>query len=218
MQTNTLLPDLGGGVLVAQAGGGSAPLPVFLAGDIILFAGRDDWYGRLSRWMMRTTGESPTYAVHTAQFLDAGRYLELSTVGTIKATGEILRQRQAHDTWQRRGFAVWRCRSLTATQRDAVTRQALAYVGARFGWAKFVTNVLDDLITKGGGRDVFFFRRLSHDQRRPLCSWITAFSYDRALHYRFGVPPECADPDQIGDWVSAHPDEWVCVFRLDEYA
>jgi hypothetical protein len=218
MPTNTLLPGPSGGVGVAEAGGGSAPLPAFLAGDIILFAGRDDWYGRLSRWMMRTTGESPTYAVHTAQFLDAGRYLELDIVGTIRATGEILRQRQAHDTGQRRGFAVWRCRSLTGAQRDAVTQQALAYVGALFGWAKFVTPLLDGLGTKGVGREVFFFRRMNHNQRYSICSGITPFSYDRALHYWFGVPPECADPDQIDDWVGTHPDEWVCVFRLDEYA
>jgi hypothetical protein len=33
------------------------------------------------------------------------------------------------------------------------------------------------------------------------------------LHYRFGIDPECADPDQIHDWVRSHPDEWVCVFR-----
>jgi hypothetical protein len=32
------------------------------------------------------------------------------------------------------------------------------------------------------------------------------------------VPPDCADPDHIHDWVVGHPDEWVQVFRLEEYA
>jgi hypothetical protein len=215
MQTNTLLPRPGGGVLVDQAGAGGDQLPEFQAGDIILFAGRGDWYGIASRWVMRTRGESPTYAVHTAQFVDAGRYMELDLVGKLRATRDILRQHQAHDTWQRRGFEVWRCRWLTVEQQEAVTRKALAYLGERFGMAKFSTHLLDGLASKVAGREVFFFRRLNHDQRYPICSWITAFSYDKALHYRFGVPPECADPDEIDDWVSAHPDEWERVFRLE---
>jgi hypothetical protein len=128
-----------------------------------------------------------------------------------------MKRRQAYDMWQRRGFEVWRCRSLTAEQQEAVTRKALDYVGATFGWAKFLTHFFDGLLNKATGREVFFFRRLNHDQRYPICSWITAFSYDRALHYQFGVPPECADPDEISDWVKDHPDEWVCVYRLEEY-
>jgi hypothetical protein len=188
-----------------------------MAGDIVLFAARADWYGRLSRWLLRQRGEGPTYAVHTAQFLDPGSYLELAVRGTIRATGEILKPRQRLDMWQRRGFAVWRYRALTAAQRAAVTQQARASVGATFGWAKFMTHLLDGLIVKALGREVFLFRRLNHDQRYPICSWITAFSYDRALHYQFGVPPECADPDQIDDWVSGHPEEWEQIYRLENY-
>lgn len=215
MQTNTLLPSPSGGVLVDQPEGRADQLPRFLAGDIILFAGRRDWYGIASRWVMRIPGESPTYAVHTAQFVDADRYLELDLVGKLRATEEILKKRQARDTWRGKGFEVWRCRSLTVEQQEAVTQQALAYLGTRFGMAKVVTHLLDGLLSKVVRKEVFFFRRLNHDQRYSICSWITAFSYDRALHYRFGVPPECADPDEIDDWVSSHPDEWVRVFRLE---
>jgi hypothetical protein len=189
-----------------------------MAGDIILFAGVGDLYGRVGSWLMRTSGEGSTYAVHTAQFLDACRYLEMDFVGKIRPTRDILGKRQAHDLWERRGFEVWRCRWLSVEQREAVSRQALAYLGAEFGMAKFLTHLLDGLIMKVTGREVFFFRRLNHDHRYPICSWITAFSYDRALHYRFGVPPECADPDEIGDWLNAHPDEWVRVFRLAKYS
>src|SRR4051812_48076429 len=104
MPTNTVLTRPGD--LVDQAGAGSDPLPTFMAGDIISFAGRPDWYGRISGWFMRNAGEGPTYAVHTAQFLDADHYLELAIAGKIRATGEILKQHQPLDMWQRRGFAV----------------------------------------------------------------------------------------------------------------
>ena len=218
MAIETLLPSPDETILADQAEVIRDQLPVFLAGDIVLFAGRRDFYGRLSRWIMRTSGEGPTYAVHTAQFLDSSSYLELDIVGKIRATPEILRKRQSHDLWQRRGFEIWRCQSLTEEQREAVTCRARDYLGATFGMAKFFTHLLDGLINKAISRDVYFFRRLNHDQRYPICSWITAFSYDRALHYQFGVPPECADPDEISDWVNEHPDEWVRVFQLDEYS
>ena len=187
----------------------------FLAGDIISFAGRGDAVSRATRWLTRTTGESATYAVHTAQFLDAGHYLEMNLVTKIRPTAAIFTPRGAQKMW-RRGFTVWRCRALTPAQRAAISRHARAYLGAKFGWAKLLTHLLDGLINKVVGRNVFFFRRLNHDQRYPLCSWITAFSYDRALHYRFGVPPEWADPDQIDDWVKMHPDEWERVLTFDD--
>jgi hypothetical protein len=73
------------------------------------------------------------------------------------------------------------------------------------------------LINKALDKDVYLFRRLGNGNGYPVCSEITAITYDRALHYRFGVPPECADPDHIHDWLRSHPEEWVRVFCLQEY-
>jgi len=218
MQTDIMPSASGAEVLLENTRMRSNGLPEFVAGDIVLFSGVGDLYGRVGGWLMRTSGEGPTYAVHTAQFLDAGRYLEMEMVTRIRATNDILKKHQVHDLWERRGFEVWRCRWLSAGQREAVSCEALHYLGAKFGMAKFLTHLLDGLLVKVIGREIFFFRRLNHDQRYPICSWITAFSYDRALHYRFGVPPECADPDEIGDWLNAHPSEWERVFRLDSYS
>ena len=190
-------------------------LPKFLAGDVILFAGRGDLYSRFSRWLMRLSGESPTYAVHTAQFLDEHRILEMDVVGRIKTVEDLLNNRVTLNTWQRRGFEVWRCRTLTDRQRAALTRQLLTYVKIRFGFAKVFMHLFDGLISRIAHKDVFLCRRL--DDGYPTCSEITAEVYDKALRYRFGVPPECADPDHIHDWVEAHPDEWVRVFCLQEY-
>jgi hypothetical protein len=216
MQATERIPQATEATSTAQQVG-SDKLPPFLAGDIILFAGRGDFLSNGVRWFERNRGEAPTYAVHSAQFLDPDRYLELAWVEKIRTTGELLKKRQAHDVWQRRGFEVWRCRSLTAEQREALTQQALAYLGERVAIAKFITHELDGLINKVVRREVFLFRRLNYNDRYPICSWATAFSYDRALHYQFGVPPDCADPDHIHDWVNAHPDEWMRVFQLEDY-
>jgi hypothetical protein len=107
---------------------------------------------------------------------------------------------------------------LTDGQRQALMRQSLAYLNVKFGMARFGAHLLDDLIGKLVGREFFLFRHIDPQDRRPVCSGITASVYDRALRYRFGVDAECADPDDIYDWVTTHPDEWVRVFRLEEYA
>jgi hypothetical protein len=87
-------------------------------------------------------------------------------------------------------------------------------VNARFSFAKFSGHAIDDIISKVLHRDVFLFRRIDPEDHHPVCSGITATVYDKALHYRFGVEPQCADPDHIYDWVTTHPDEWTCVFKL----
>lgn len=184
-------------------------LPAFLAGDIIFCPSKGDLPGRLGRWAARARGEGPTYAVHTAQFVDAHTILEMDFVTQLRTLDKYIKGRK--------GFEVWRCPSLTAAQRKAVTAKALVYLNTKFGWTKLFTHALDDVINKLVRKEVFFFRRLNHSQRYPICSWITAFSYDRALHYQFGVSPECADPDQIYDWVKSHPGEWVRVFCMEEY-
>jgi hypothetical protein len=193
-------------------------IPRFLAGDIILFAGKGDLYSRVGGWLMRDRGEAPTYAVHTAHFVDPGRVLEMDFVARIKSFDDVLNNRYMLDLWRRRGFEVWRCATLTDQQRQALTRQSLAYLNVKFGMAKLGAHLLDDLIGKLAGREFFLFRHIDPQGRRPVCSGITASVYDRALHYRFGVHPECADPDDIYDWVTAHASEWVRVYRLEDYA
>ena len=106
---------------------------------------------------------------------------------------------------------------LTSEQRMALTREALKYLNVSLGLVKCWAHLLDDLGCKLLHRDVFLFRHIDPEDRHPVCSGMTASVYDKALHYRFGVDPECADPDQIHDWVRSHPDEWVRVFRLEPH-
>ena len=181
-----------------------APEPTFQAGDIILCATIGDLPSRLVGWAERSRGETPTYAVHAAQFLSANRILDMDYVARVKTRRRFLARG--------RGFEVWRKSGLSAADRAALSREARAYRDERFGWPKLLAAAADGLLGKLWPHPVYLARRLAQSDRDPLCSWITAFAYDRALHYRFGAPPECADPDQIHDWVRAHPDEWVRIY------
>jgi hypothetical protein len=215
--------------------------PEFLAGDVILFASTGDLFSNVGRWMMRGEHEAPTYAVHTAQFLDPRKVLEMDATARITTIDYVLTRRYWHGPfrallppsawawldekfgsryfqglWKPRGFEVWRCHALSTDQRMALTHAALKYLNVRFGYLKFSAHALDDAICKLLRRNVFLFRHIDPLDRHPVCSGITASVYDTVLNYRFGVDPECADPDQIYDWVHAHPDEWLLVFRLEE--
>src|SRR6476660_3536087 len=97
MQTQTLLPNPVRELPLAESESGYTQLPLFMPGDVINFACQDDLYGKVSRWLMRTSGEGPTYSVHTAQFLDADRYLELDIVGKIRPTSDLLIQHHKRD-------------------------------------------------------------------------------------------------------------------------
>jgi hypothetical protein len=212
----------------------------FLAGDIILFASTGDVYSKVARWLMKGAHEGPTYTVHTGQFLDSRRVLEMDMVVRITTVDEMLTRRyrqgpwrvfpplpplpfvrrldaalNRQGRWKHRGFEVWRCPLLTAEQRRALTREALRYVHVRFGFLKAGAHLLDNLVSKLLHRDVFLFRHIDPEDRRPVCSGISAAVYDKVLHYRFGVDPECADPDHIHDWVRSHPGEWERVFRRE---
>src|SRR6476661_255336 len=68
-------------------------IPEFLAGDIILFASTGDAFSNMGRWLMRGEHETPTYAVHTGQFLDSQRVLEMDAVARVTTMDDVLKRR-----------------------------------------------------------------------------------------------------------------------------
>ena len=108
MTVTTLEPRLDEAVAGDGAGGRPDAPPAFMPGDIIFFAGRGISTAGSAVDIMRSPGEEgPTYAVHTAQFIDAGRYIEIDMVGKVRATRDI-RQKSGWRaiSWTRRGFEV----------------------------------------------------------------------------------------------------------------
>ena len=62
---------------------------------------------------------------------------------------------------------------------------------------------------------VYFFRRLILAKDYPICSWVVAWAYQKAGR-DFGVPAAAADPDDIWDYVTRHPDEYEEVLPLQQ--
>lgn len=174
-----------------------------LPGDIVLTKSKE-WYGWLIRWGNQYTGEEKTVCNHVGVGEDKVYFIEAlwTTVRTMWAN----LQYEPKDTWE-----VWRHKSLTDEQRIAVAEKAREYLGRKYGWWKIGLHGIDGILGKIFCTDVYLFRRIGFMDKYPICSWLAAFAYKKAIGYEFGVDPERAAPDDIRDWVSTHGDwEKIC--------
>jgi len=185
---------------VSRNNGRFAPLP----GDIGLTPGL-----ALVRFCQTAPGEPATRAGHVFGFVGPGETLEaLWRVRVLPWAG-------------RRGpCEVWRRRGLSAAQRGAVAEAARAYAGRGYGWWKLAAHLADwflawALFGLSLGRrrgEAYVARRLLALERWPICSWVWARAYVRALGLSLGEPGGCATPDGMRDHFMADP-AWELVFR-----
>jgi hypothetical protein len=164
-----------------------------LPGDLIFCHG-SAWLPRAIRWATRSKGEGATWANHVAGITSPGMALEASWTVIEHPLPELAPP-----------YQIWRYEPLTDAQREAVAVAALAYKGRSYGGAKLLTHLGDALLSKVFGGNPLFFRRLNHREEYPICSWLWAFAYERALSYQFGIPPEAASPDDMHDHVCITP-------------
>ena len=61
----------------------------------------------------------------------------------------------------------------------------------------------------------YVFRRLTSDQRYPICSWLVAHAFSKAGK-NFGVAAGAAQPDDIWDFVSdpQNHEKYSCIHEL----
>jgi len=175
------------------------PLP----GDII-FCKSSSVLGWLIRWAERRRNEPKSYANHTAG------------IGSDKNVVEAV-SRVASTDWlawtkKHKHFEVWRYKSFTPSQRIAVARAAEIYLDRKYGWWKLFIHLGDSIISKVTGKDAFFFRRVLHVKKYPICSWVWAWAYYRQGVF-FGTDPAYADPDGQHDHVQAS-DDWKMVLKV----
>ena len=101
---------------------------------------------------------------------------------------------------------------LTDEEIRTIVNAANGYVGRRYGVLKLVTH-LGDWFLQGA----YVFRRLTSDDRYPICSWLVACSFAKAGK-NFGVEPGAASPDDIWDFCTREKDKYVEVLKLGPLA
>lgn len=157
------------------------------------------WFGSLIRIGSRSLGEERTEVNHTGVVAITGT---LDSAVIVEALSKV----KAHTVEESyRGsktkVAFFRFNGLTDDQKEAWSRKAFDYVGRRYGVLKIVTHALDYFLN-----GAYVFRRLTHSDRYPICSWVTAYVAE-AIGKNFGKDPGAVQPDDIWDYALAHPEE-----------
>jgi len=180
---------------------------LYRPGDLIL-CHSPGWLPAAIRWATRRRGEPITYANHTAGFVDSETIVEaLWKVERKPYRGSMPEPHQ-----------VWRRKDLTPTERLKVALCAEQYVGRQYGVLKLFAHLGDAVLEKLFGRDVYIVRRLAFLDRYPICSWVWAWAYDKALNIRFrGLHPRFVTPDDMWDHVRENPG-WVKVSETGKWA
>ncbi|MEQ1856107.1 MAG: hypothetical protein ABL963_06545 [Longimicrobiales bacterium] len=174
-------------------------------GDVVLTrsGGIVGWAIRL---FTRRIGESRTKASHTGIIVEAGR---LDGAIIVEALSTVKR----HRLWDRYAgrsheVAVFRPLNLTEGEVAQVVAKAETYVGRRYGYLKILAHWLDWIL-----QGAYVFRRLTNQDRYPICSWVVAWAFAEAGKH-FDVEPGAATPDDIWDFVTGNPDRYREVVAL----
>lgn len=158
-------------------------------------------------------GEAPSYAGHVGGLLSPGLVLHAKWLVKTESLGKW-------DTGHQ--YKVYRKRGVPMSQRRSVARWTADQYSAKLYPAWRLLNQFGDYLLAWArwglsrGRltgEVYFFRKLLKDPTWGLCHRIWAQAYYEVLGYDFGRPPWEANPDQMLDWVEAHPEVWEKVYE-----
>lgn len=180
---------------------------VIKPGDIFLTRGTS-LISRLIRFFSRSIGESRTAVNHVGLVVSEG---SLKSCVVVEALSRVKR----HKLWARYGppdddkVAVFRPVNLTAEEIKKIVAYAEMQVGRKYGYLKIAAHLLDWLCF-----GIYFFRRLTNDEKYPICSWLVACAFAKAGKY-FDVEPGAAEPDDIWDFVTRHTDKYSEIHPLE---
>jgi hypothetical protein len=151
------------------------------SGDIVLVSGRG-WRARLIKWFTRSRGEAKTKVTHCA--------LAVSSTHVIHATWRGVR------VGKRDRGAAYRPTNIPAAALGRIVSRAYSYTGRPYGYGTILLHVLGLQKFASG--------------EAPICSWIVTVPYSEE-GYHFGVEPRAASPDDIADYIDAHPKRYAIV-------
>lgn len=173
--------------------------------DIFLTKGTS-FVSRAIRYFTRSFGERRTEANHVGIIVGSGSvHSAIAVEALVRVRMHALRRYAAKRTTD---VAVFRPINLTDAEKALIVAKAKSYEGRRYGWTKIATHAMDWFL-----QGAYVFRRVTHQDDYPICSWLVAHAFD-AAGKNFGVEAGAANPDDIWDFVTANPDKYVQVREL----
>lgn len=185
---------------------------VLRQGDVFLTASAT-WLGKAIRFCQRAPGEEPSVVNHVGLILNGdglgGPASSIEALGRVRY-GDF---REFYSADPSVSVAIYRDVTLSPMEAAQIGLHASRYLGRRYGAPKLLLHLADWILSRILGREVWLFRRLAWVDRYPICSWLVARVFS-ATGRSFGVHPGMASPDDVWDWMQAHPEKWVCVHPL----
>lgn len=159
------------------------------------------------RFFTRTSGEPESEVSHVGIVVEGGP-LEKAVI--VESHGRARRRLFFRRYGKKRKYAVaiYRPLLLTPEKRALIVRAALDYVGKEYSYFKILLHLLDWML-----QGAYVFRRLGGINDYPICSWLVARAFARAGE-TFGTSPDAADPDDIWDFINAHPEKYRMMWPL----
>ena len=159
-------------------GSGYAP------GDVVLVYGGDDPLSSTIRWGTRSKGEARTKITHLAivTSLPDRNPVAPDPYKTYAIGAEWrVRQRKLSEWPYRR---VVRLRNIPPGTGSAIAEHAIRSMGRKYAWWLYFTFIIDEKLV--GGRN--WFRRLTRNARRPICSTLLGWCYEQETSYEWILP------------------------------
>lgn len=175
-------------------------------GDVLVTRGTG-WLSKAIRVFTRRIGESRTKVNHVGLVVDGG---PLEEAWVVEALWKVVRRRLVAGYGSKRSPAVgiFRPTNLSEEEIRTVVAAAEGYVGRRYGVLKLVAHLADWVL-----QGAYVVRRLTNDDRYPICSWLVAHAFKR-VGKSFGVAPGAASPDDVWDFCVNNPDKYAVVLPL----
>lgn len=158
------------------------------------------------RFFTRTSGEPESEVSHTGIVVEGG---PLEKAWIVESRGPT-RRRKLFRRYRKRKYdvAIFRPLQLTPVNRAIIVEGALHYVGKKYSYFKILLHLLDWML-----QGAYVFRRLGKMDDYPICSWLVAHAFAKAGE-KFGVEPDAANPDDIWDFINAHPEKYRMLWPL----
>jgi hypothetical protein len=159
------------------------------------------------RFFTRHIGEPHTEVSHVGVVVEGG---SLEKAWMVEARGRARHRLLFRHYGRKRKIdvAIFRPLHLSQEERAVIVQVALRYMGKEYSYFKILLHLMDWVL-----QGAYVFRRLGGINDYPICSWLVAQAYAKAGE-TFGVPPGAASPDDIWDYVTAHPEKYQMVRSL----
>lgn len=177
-----------------------------LPGDIFLTRG-SSLFSKGIRFCTRSIGEKRSRVNHVG-FISTDSRLRFADC--IEALSTI----KEHSLWAQYAsggteVAVYRVKKWSAEDRARCIELAREYKGRKYGYPALAAHFLDWLL-----QGAYVFRRLTNSDDYPICSWLVDCVCGK-LEVTFDVPAGAANPDDIWDYIQAHPEEFDEIMPLE---